>query len=86
MMHNSEIMERMMEWMPMMGPFMWLFMVLFWGGVIILFIFLVQCFFSKEKIGKEVNPSQSALDILKSRYAKGEITQEEYNQIKKDLE
>lgn len=30
--------------------------------------------------------SDTALDILKKRYAKGEISREEYEQMKKDLE
>ena len=30
--------------------------------------------------------SETAMDVLKKRYAKGEITREEFEQVKKDLQ
>ena len=56
--------------------FGWIFMVLFWALVILGGIYLFKQLFSgsKESIAKE-----SAQDILKKRYATGEITKEEYN-------
>jgi putative membrane protein len=82
MMHGNG----MMEGMPMMGAFGWIFMLLFWGFAIAGIIFMVRWLLSGGKSGKEDGPHQSPLDILKSRYARGEITEEEYNRIKKDLE
>jgi putative membrane protein len=35
---------------------------------------------------RENRPTETPLDILKRRYAKGEITKEEFQQMKKDLE
>ena len=61
------------------GLIMWLVFI----GVIILIVFLVMQF-SKGK-SKEPNPHESALDILKKRYARGEITKEEFEQMKQDL-
>ena len=52
----------------------WMF--IFW---IILF-FIIFSLFSKDK------ENQSAIDILKKRFAKGDITKEEFESMKKTLE
>jgi len=69
----------MMEGWNMGGGFlMWLFWILVIGVVVYL---LVN--FSKRQ-GPETK--ETPLDILKKRYARGEISQEEYTQMKHDLE
>ena len=50
-------------------------------GLLIYFIFQAQ----KTK-GQTSTQNESHQDILKKRYAKGEITKEEYERMKKDLE
>lgn len=76
----------MMDRMPMMGGVGWVFMLLFWGFAIAGILFTVRWFLFRGKSGKDDRPHQSPLDILKSRYARGEIAEEEYNRMKKDLE
>jgi putative membrane protein len=61
------------------GGFMWLFWIL----LIIVIVWIV-----KAAVGNSSNSPGiqiSALDILKERYAKGEIDQEEFEQKRKDL-
>jgi putative membrane protein len=62
------------------GVFMWLlFLILI--GVIIYFVVMV----SKKK-DETFTTRETPLEILKKRYAKGEIDKEIYEQMKKDLE
>lgn len=55
-------------------------MVLFWGAIIWLVISLINAGTKKS----EETP-ESALAILKKRYARGEITKEQYLEIEKEL-
>ena len=62
-----------------MGGFMWIF----WIAVIIGIIFLIK--WAVQSQPRSDNPRMNSLEILKIRYARGEIEKEEYEQKKKDL-
>lgn len=65
--------------------FGWIFMVLFWGVVIWLIFVLVRSMSDRKSDRYSENKKEDSLDILKSRYAKGEISKEEFEEIKKDI-
>ena len=46
---------------------------------------LSTCNQSHEHVQQEKTSNRTAVEILKQRYAKGEITREEFLEIKKDL-
>ena len=63
-----------------------LMMLLFWGGLIALAVYTVRAFTNSNQDKAAKTPIQeSALDILKRRYARGEIDQTEYEAIRNDL-
>ena len=65
-----------------MAGFGWLWMIIFWGILILLAIWLVSLLFpAARKSEPDDNRSLSAVDILKKRYARGELSQEEYQQM-----
>jgi putative membrane protein len=59
-------------------------MLLFWGLLIAGIVMLVKCFLGSGVCGKRER-EKSALDMLKERYARGEIGREEFEQKKRDL-
>ncbi len=59
----------------------WIFMIIFWVLVILGIAFLVQA----TTRGRKGPEQETPLDILKRRYAKGEITREEFERMKDDL-
>ncbi len=62
--------------------FGWIFMILFWGVIIYL---IVRWTSHWSQQGTGWNSAKGAEEILKERYAKGDITKEEFEQMKKDL-
>ena len=84
--------ERRFEWEwgmhPMWGMWgiwgigMMLMMLVFWGVVIVGVVFAIRWLASQ---GKESRPADAALDILRQRYARGDISREEFEAKKRDL-
>ncbi len=68
------------------GPFMMLPMLLFWILIIVLGILLARKLWRESHDNQPPAVSKTALEILKERYAKGEISKEEFEQIKKDIQ
>lgn len=59
-------------------------MMLWWVLILLGLAFLTKSYFSESKLLK-VGENPSPLEILKERYARGEISQEEYMHMKNDL-
>lgn len=59
--------------------FGWLVMIGFWVIVILGVVFLVRA------LSGGAGKGETPLDILKKRYARGEITREEFEKMKTDL-
>jgi putative membrane protein len=70
-----------------MGWFGMIMMLLFWvliiAGIVILIRWMVQKTSSRNR--SNIGTGSQAMDILKERYAKGEISQDEFESMKKDI-
>lgn len=75
----------MMQW----GNYGWgmgfggLFMIIFWILIILGIVYLVRLLAGSAVKGES---TETALHILRKRYAKGEISKDEFEEKKKDIE
>ncbi|MEE8120654.1 MAG: SHOCT domain-containing protein [Anaerolineales bacterium] len=65
-----------------------LIMILFWGGLIVGAVFIVRALFPKGSNTPTsiTSSNMNARHILDQRYAQGEITREQYEIMKRDIE
>jgi putative membrane protein len=77
----------MMGWGYGMGGWGIIITIAFWVALAVGIIFLIRWLLVSTNIGTHRAKSEdSALEILKRRYARGEINKEEFLQKKKDLQ
>ena len=82
-----------LPWLPGtwgMGWFGLIFTVLFWvlvvWGIIALIRWILQAKIGQSGADASNRESSRAMEILKERYAKGEISRDEFESMKKDLQ
>jgi putative membrane protein len=70
------------------GVFGLLLMLLFWGGLIALAVWLASALFPRSNRETSISTDQdlSAQQILDRRYVRGEITRDQYELMKQDIE
>lgn len=63
------------------------FMIIFWVGLILLVVWLVKSLFGNNDFTQRAPKDRvlSAKEILDQRYARGELTREQYEQMRSDL-
>ncbi len=81
--------EHVWMWWPWGG--MWVFPIVMCIVMLIFFFVFFRCWGRRPpwlgpgEHNRENGDSETALEILKKRYAKGEITKDEFERMKKDI-
>ncbi len=63
----------------------WLFMIVFWAALLLAVVALVKWLLTPTR-SLPGNRTPSAREILDQRYARGDLTREQYEQMRHDLE
>ena len=71
-----------MGWLMIFGS-IWLILLL--GGTLALIIWGIKKLTGRRDSGAGSTTGRSPLDIARERYARGEISKDEFDQLKKDL-
>lgn len=78
----------MASWMGWIGPIL---MIVFWALVVTAIVLFIRYIVKQSRMQREYRPhhgpegQDAALEVLKMRYAKGEIGKEEFEEKRKDL-
>jgi putative membrane protein len=80
----------MMDGMGMVGMMLWGFFS-FLFALVVLFLFVLGAAYAVKRVWGQRSSTmtagdESALDMLKKRYARGEISRDEFERVKKEIE
>ena len=73
-------------WWGVWGVGMMLFMLLFWALVVAGVVAILRWMFGRSGPAGRADRPDRALEILKERYAKGELTRDQFQAMRRDLE
>jgi putative membrane protein len=65
-----------------------IWMLIFWGGIILLALLLISLLFPNDSHSSTNHPrsSSAARDILDQRFARGELSPEQYQEMRQTIE
>jgi putative membrane protein len=82
----------MMQWGPYMGGYGYgmgwfggIMMIAFWALLIVGLVYLIRAMVGRERGGGEPGRPDSAADILRKRYARGEIDKKDFEEKMRDI-
>jgi putative membrane protein len=62
----------------------WIMMVVVWGLIVVGIVALVRLLGTRSAGGPQ-RPADTALEVLRRRYAAGELTKEQFEEMKRDV-